>query len=111
MLSLFTVSERPILKLGRLVLTNEDRAEIRALIEVALQQGPDKSLSDHPQLPSVVRITARAIEVLGTPEKALRWLETPVRSLGDRTPLSLLESPEGISRVEETLGRIEHGVW
>ena len=91
--------------------TNEDRAEIRALIEVALQQGPDKSPSDDPQLPSVVRITARAIEVLGTPEKALRWLETPVRSLGDRTPLSLLESPEGISRVEETLGRVEHGVW
>jgi putative toxin-antitoxin system antitoxin component (TIGR02293 family) len=93
------------------VLTNEDRAEIRALIEVALQQGPDESPNDRPPLPSVVRVTARAIEVLGTPEKALRWLETPVRSLGDRTPLSLLESPEGISRVEDTLGRIEHGVW
>ena len=93
------------------MLTNEDRAEIRALIEVALQQGPDESSNDRPLLPIVVRVTARAIEVLGTPEKALRWLETPVRSLGDRTPLSLLESPEGISRVEDTLGRIEHGVW
>jgi putative toxin-antitoxin system antitoxin component (TIGR02293 family) len=47
----------------------------------------------------------------GTREKAMRWLKTPVRSLGDRTPLSLLNSPEGVARVQDTLGRVEHGVW
>lgn len=59
----------------------------------------------------IVEITARAMEVFGTREKALKWLNTPVRSLGNRTPLSLLETPEGITQVQDTLGRVEHGVW
>ena len=60
---------------------------------------------------SIVDVTARAIEVFGTREKALRWLKAPVRALGDRTPLSLLTSAEGVARVQDTLGRVEHGVW
>ena len=59
----------------------------------------------------MVRVIARAVEVLGTSEKALRWLNTPIRSLGDQTPASLLGSPEGIASIEDALGRIEHGVW
>jgi putative toxin-antitoxin system antitoxin component (TIGR02293 family) len=61
-------------------------------------------------LEPLVRVIARAVEVLGTSEKALRWVNTPVRSLDDQTPVSL-SSPEGITRVEDALGRIEHGVW
>lgn len=60
---------------------------------------------------SIVEVTARAIEVFGTREKALRWLKSPVRSLGDQTPLSLLNSPEGVAQVQDVLGRVEHGVW
>jgi hypothetical protein len=60
---------------------------------------------------AIVDVTARAIEVFGTREEALRWLRTPVRSLGDRTPISLLNSPDGIARVQDTLGQVEHGVW
>lgn len=59
----------------------------------------------------IVEITARAMEVFGTREKALRWLNTPLRSLGDRSPLSLLGTPEGIAQVQDTLGQVEHGVW
>jgi putative toxin-antitoxin system antitoxin component (TIGR02293 family) len=73
------------------MLTNDQKAEI--------------------DLDALVSVTARAIEVLGTREKALRWLRIPIRSLGDRTPLSQLETPDGITRVEDVLGRIEHGVW
>ncbi len=58
-----------------------------------------------------IEITARAIEILGTREKAIRWLNAPVRALGNRTPVSLLDSAEGIARVGEVLGQIEHGVW
>src|SRR5580698_4081508 len=60
---------------------------------------------------SLVEVTARAIEVFGTREKALRWLRTPVRSLGNLTPMSLLQTPEGLVRVQDTLGQVEHGVW
>ena len=69
------------------------------------------SLETKPILEPFVRVIARAIEVLGSSEKALRWLETPVRSLGDQPPVSLLGTPEGRARVEDVLGRIEHGVW
>ena len=59
----------------------------------------------------IVEVTARAMEVFGTREKAWRWLNSPVRSLGDQTPLSLLNSPEGVAQVQDALGRVEHGVW
>ena len=60
---------------------------------------------------TIVEVTARAMEVFGTREKALRWLSTPVRSLGDQTPVSLLSTPDGVAQVQDTLGRVEHGVW
>jgi hypothetical protein len=63
------------------------------------------------QAKPIVEVAARAMEVFGTREKALRWLNSPVRSLGDQTPLSLLSSPEGVTQVQDTLGRVEHGVW
>jgi putative toxin-antitoxin system antitoxin component (TIGR02293 family) len=59
----------------------------------------------------IVNVLARPIEIFGTREKALRWLRTPVRSLGDKTPISLLNTTEGLARVQDTLGRVEHGVW
>jgi putative toxin-antitoxin system antitoxin component (TIGR02293 family) len=62
-------------------------------------------------LDGIVAVTARAIEVFGAREKALRWLRTPLPSLSDRTPLSMLNTTDGIGRIEEVLGRIEHGVW
>jgi Protein of unknown function (DUF2384) len=62
-------------------------------------------------LEPLVRLIARAVEVLGNSEKAVRWINAPVRSLGNQTPISLLDSPDGMKRVEDALGRIEHGVW
>ncbi len=75
---------------------------------------PLPNLPTSPQAQSVetlVQVIARAVEVLGSSEKALRWINAPVRSLGDQTPVSLLSTTEGIARVEDALGRIEHGVW
>lgn len=59
----------------------------------------------------VVEVVARAIEVFGDRTKALRWLRTPIPSLGDETPLAMLERTGGVRQVEDVLGRIEHGVW
>jgi putative toxin-antitoxin system antitoxin component (TIGR02293 family) len=106
------------------MLTEEQRTEIQqeidsrivALLSVPLEKhnagkGAAQTTSQAQPLEPLVRVIARAVEVLGTSEKALRWLNTPIRSLGDQTPASLLSSPEGITRVEDALGRIEHGVW
>ena len=67
------------------MLTSEDTEEIRQLIAEAVAE---KSAAP-PGSDPIVDVAARAIEVFGTREKALRWLKTPVRSLGDQTPLSL----------------------
>ncbi|MBM3343610.1 MAG: DUF2384 domain-containing protein [Betaproteobacteria bacterium] len=37
--------------------------------------------------------------------------ESPNRSLGNVTPLSLLDTDLGAEAVTDTLGRIEHGVY
>ena len=60
----------------------------------------------------VNQVTARAIEVIGDRmEEALRWLGTPVRGLGYKTPISLLHDSEGQEAEFLTLlGRLEHGV-
>lgn len=43
--------------------------------------------------------------------KFTRWLRRPLRLLGDREPLDLMDSPTGVLLVEDILGRIEHGVF
>ncbi|MBI4529596.1 MAG: DUF2384 domain-containing protein [Deltaproteobacteria bacterium] len=58
----------------------------------------------------LARIGAQAAEVLGSEEKAARWLRRPNRALENRVPLELLDSDIGSRQVEDVLGRIEHGV-
>jgi len=93
------------------MLTPEDWDEIKQLVGamIAEAQGGANlaSLKSHP----LVDVLARAIEVFGEREKALQWLRTPVRSLGDKTPISLLSTTEGLTRVRDVLGQIEHGIW
>lgn len=60
---------------------------------------------------SVKRVTDRAIEVLGSLEKAEQWLSLPNQALGGRTPLSVLESENGEEEVLTILGRIDHGIF
>lgn len=95
------------------MLTEDQRSEIQREMEShfsVLMQSTRSSAQGQPLEP-LVRVIARVVEVLGTSEKSLRWLNAPIRSLGDQTPTSLLGTPEGIKRVEDALGRIEHGVW
>jgi putative toxin-antitoxin system antitoxin component (TIGR02293 family) len=53
----------------------------------------------------------RATEVLGSKEEAMRWLGTPVRGLDFATPISLLATKNRLTRVNDILGRMEHGIW
>ena len=59
----------------------------------------------------LVRLRAKAEEVLGTAEKALQWLEAPNRALGGTPPLSLLDTDIGTQAAEAVLARIEYGVF
>ena len=43
--------------------------------------------------------------------KFTRWLRRPLRLLGERTPLDLLDSPTGVQLIDDILGRIDYGVF
>jgi putative toxin-antitoxin system antitoxin component (TIGR02293 family) len=57
------------------------------------------------------RIAVLAEDVLGSPEKASRWLHTPNRALGNRVPLGQLDTDLGVREVESLLLRVAHGVY
>jgi putative toxin-antitoxin system antitoxin component (TIGR02293 family) len=59
----------------------------------------------------LARIAAEAARVLGSEDKAARWLHARNRALGNQTPLSLLDTEIGAQQVEAVLGRVEHGVF
>jgi len=73
----------------------------------------DRPLSavESDRLARVARLIGRAEEALGDRDAAHRWLRKPNRALGGRRPLDLLASDIGARTVEQTLGRIEHGVY
>ena len=69
------------------------------------------TVTESDRLLRVTRTIVRAIEALGSSEKAAKWLRTENRALRGMTPLALLETDIGARMVEQTLGRIEHGVY
>lgn len=69
----------------------------------------DVDKSDH--LVQLMKIHRRCMDVFQDEDKAMRWLKTPNFSLGEQTPLSLLDTTEGIELVADTLSRIEYGVF
>jgi len=67
---------------------------------------PDES----DRLYRIVRLYARALEVLGDPA-AREWLTRPKRFLGGKTPLEFSDTEIGAYEVDQALGRLEHGVF
>ncbi len=59
----------------------------------------------------LARIAGRAADVLGDLSAAHRWLRSPNRALGGRTPLSLLDTEPGAGLVSDVLDRIDYGVF
>lgn len=64
------------------------------------------------RLVSVSRLIALAIELFGgRVENAARWLVSPNRALGRRSPLEVARTEVGAREVENLIGRLEHGVF
>lgn len=83
----------------------------RRTFDRRLEQGQPLTVTESDRLLRVTRVIVRAIEALGSSDKAATWLRTTNRALRGTTPLSLLETDMGARMVERTLGRIEHGVY
>jgi hypothetical protein len=56
-------------------------------------------------------VAERASQVLGDPRAAILWLDRPRSALGDKRPLELLDTREGVDRVLTLLWQIEAGVY
>lgn len=96
----------------------EIRAEILAIVtkrnaERSAVKMPVRNRTGRPGSASraVESVIDRVAEVIGDRDEAMRWLGTPVRALDYATPISLLGTKKGAARVEDVLGRMEHGVW
>ncbi len=50
-------------------------------------------------------------EVLGDIVSFKAWLQSPLLALGGATPLSYMDSETGLALVNDTLGRIDYGVY
>lgn len=59
----------------------------------------------------LIRVSARAEEVLGDRRAAREWVRAPSRALGMQPPQALLDTDIGTEAVLDELGRIEHGVY
>jgi putative toxin-antitoxin system antitoxin component (TIGR02293 family) len=59
----------------------------------------------------MAKVVALAREVLGTEEKASRWMSNPNRALGGRRPFDQLDTELGVRSVEEVLHRIAYGMY
>ena len=77
------------------------------------RRAQEKRLSpaESERLVRLTRVLAEAKHVLGSEEKARRWVLKPNRALDRATPLGLLDTDIGVNAVFEELGRIEHGVF
>jgi uncharacterized protein (DUF2384 family) len=61
------------------------------------------------ELGDFAKLVARTIEVFGSPERAVQWLETKNPKLAGSTPLQIYQI-SGPNKVEEELLAIEHGI-
>lgn len=68
----------------------------------------DLTLEDPPP-DAASHILTLAVTVMG--DRALSWLTSPKRSLGNVTPMDLLDTGTGVRAVEELLYSIDEGYF
>jgi putative toxin-antitoxin system antitoxin component (TIGR02293 family) len=59
----------------------------------------------------LARLFAKAKDVFEDGNEAAAWFAEPLSVLDGKTPLELCATEAGAREVEQTLGRIEHGVF
>jgi len=75
------------------------------------QSGGKLSPEESDRAVRLARLTALAERIFGDDEKAHRWMRKPSPMLEGSTPLALLQSETGAHLVEQTLYRIEYGMF
>ena len=68
---------------------------------------PDES----DKLARLIRIYDQAVRVLGDRDKALHWLNKPLRRFAGRPPIQMLRTEFGARMIEEMLGQMDYGMF
>jgi putative toxin-antitoxin system antitoxin component (TIGR02293 family) len=63
------------------------------------------------QILELADLAAYGLEIFDDQEQFLRWLKGPIKALGGKAPIELLDTKLGIEMVHNELGRIEYGVF
>lgn len=59
----------------------------------------------------LANVISLADQVFGNHEKSLRWLHKPLKALGGKAPLDVLDNEPGSRMVEDLLGRLDEGYF
>ena len=101
MAEIFAVNRTQIYSLLHLKPKTAQRASSKSALPV--------DTSDH--IVQILKVYDRCRDLFGTNEKAARWLNSPNHALGGEAPIRLMDTMEGISLVNDTVTRIEFGVF
>jgi putative toxin-antitoxin system antitoxin component (TIGR02293 family) len=75
------------------------------------QQASRLKPSESELLLRLARVLAAATEVLGSEEKARKWLVSENRALGGAVPIKLVDTGIGFREIMNVLNRIDYGVY
>ncbi len=101
MAEMFDVNKAQIYSLLHLKPKTAQRASAKSSLSV--------DTSDH--IVQILKIYEHCLDVFGSNEKTSRWLTTPNHALGGELPIHLMDTMEGISLINDTVTRIEYGVF
>jgi putative toxin-antitoxin system antitoxin component (TIGR02293 family) len=76
-----------------------------------LKSKQDLKRNSSVQLLEAADLFLYGIEVFESKDNFFKWLHLPNTALGGIEPQELIEIPDGISKVRDILGRIEHGIF
>jgi len=63
------------------------------------------------QVLQIAEVAVKGSKVFESKDRFLAWMNHPNKALGNKTPMSLLNSKFGTDKVLDELGRMEHGVF
>jgi len=93
------------------IATVESLGLAKRTIARRLQEKQALTAEESERIVRLARVLAEATHVLGSIEKARRWMQKPSRALGGEVPLRMLDTDVGANGVLEELGRIDYGVF
>lgn len=94
-------------------LTTEELARAVAISPRTLARRKEEDrlkLEESDRIARLARVLVHAVGVMGSAEKASRWLKRPNPTLDGLSPLEVLDTDLGSQLVDELLTRIEYGV-